>query len=187
MKRTSILILTASLLVVVAACSGPSGGTGNVSVLLTDAPLDLSTVSAVNVTITQILLYPSEGEATPLEVLSEETLTINLLDYQNGVTTRVASGDVPAGSYDGVRLFVSAAELVHDHDNDPETEEIAEPIKVPSGMVKVHVPFHVSGGEGMEITVDFDAAASVQVNTTSSDNHEYILRPVVHAVGMNPV
>lgn len=189
MRQTALMILTLVSLGALAACSGSSRGTGNVTVLLTDAPIDLTHVTAVNVTVTDFVLYPSDdgGEMMPLEPLSEDALTLNLLDYQNGATVHVAGGAVPAGSYNALRLYVSAAELVYDHDNDPETEDVTDPIKVPSGMVQVHVPFEVSDGEGIEITLDFDAAESVQVNMTSSDNHEYILRPVVHAVGMNPV
>ena len=194
MKRMAMLVLTVAVLAAVIACSGndPTGaGSGNVQVLLTDAPLDLSTVSAVNVTITEFVLYPvddedpmAEGTGIVMVMPGEGAETLNLLDYQNGATTLVAGADAPEGDYAKIRMIVSAAELVHDHDGDPDTPDIAEPIKVPSGKVQIPVPFHLAAGEGMEITLDFDAERSVQVNSTSSDNHPYILRPVVTPVGV---
>ncbi len=197
MNRIASMIAGGALLAGLIACSAsdPTGsGSGSVRVLLTDAPLDLSTVSAVNVTITEFVLYAAddddplaEGEGIVMVMPGEGAESLNLLDYQNGATTLVASAEVPEGHYSKIRMLVSAAELVHDHDGDPDTPDIAEPIKVPSGKVQIPVPFDLSAGEGMEITLDFDAERSVQVNSTSSDNHAYILRPVVTPVGMRSI
>jgi hypothetical protein len=43
--------------------------------------------------------------------------------------------------------------------------------------VDVPIQFEVGSGETEQMTLDFDAAASVQVNETASG--EFILRPVV--------
>ena len=45
------------------------------------------------------------------------------------------------------------------------------------------LPFTVTAGMEMEVTLDFDAQASVQVNATSG-NHPYILRPVIKPVSV---
>ena len=73
------------------------------------------------------------------------------------------------------------ARLIHDHDEDPATPDIDEPIFVPSGKVDVIVRFDVSPAEEREIVIDFDAGASVQVNETPG-SHPYILRPVLTPV-----
>lgn len=177
------VVLSAGLL----ACShdATTSGTGNVRVLLTDAPLDLSGVSAVNVTVTGVRVYPSEdGEdgAVPLDLPVAGDLIVNLLDYRNGKVVLAASGEVPTGSYQRIRMIVAAAEIVRDDDGDPGTPEIVEDVFIPSGKVDVPLPFALSQDEVFAVTLDFDAQASVQVNETPG-NHRYILRPVITPVG----
>ena len=64
------------------------------------------------------------------------------------------------------------------------TPEIVEEIFNPSSKVDVPVAFSLTNGEDMEITLDFDAALSVQVNETGGQ-HPYILRPVINVAGVN--
>jgi hypothetical protein len=174
------------------ACNtGTSSGPSGVSLYLTDAPLDLAGVSAVNVTVSGVVLYPSDAgtgdeggiemESGPISMPGD--LTLNLLDFQNGQVTLVGSQTVPSGRYTRVRLQVVSAELVRDDDGDPTTPDIVEPITVPSSKVDVPAPFELTPGENLAITIDFDAQASVQVNTTNGKN-AYLLRPVINVAGM---
>ena len=168
-----------------------SGGAAGVRVFLTDAPLDLTGVTAVNVTIHDVKLYPADAGSgdsggTSLEsgpVALSGDLTLNLLDFQNGQVAFLGSASVPAGSYDRIRLEVTSAELVRDDDGDPTTPDVVEPITVPSSKVDVPVPFHLTADESLQITLDFNAQASVQVNSTNGKS-AYLLRPVVTPVGM---
>jgi hypothetical protein len=50
-------------------------------------------------------------------------------------------------------------------------------LKIDSNKVDVPIRFQVSSGDESSVILDFDAAASVQVNETASDT--FILRPVV--------
>ena len=171
--------------------STPTAGASTVSVFLTDAPLDLDGVHAVNVTLSGLVLYPTQAasgdegglefESGPISVPGG--LTLNLLDFRNGQVTFLGSQSVPAGSYGRLRLLVVSAELVHDDDGDPATPDIAEPITVPSGKVDVLVPFELPAGESVTMTIDFDAQASVQVNTTNGRD-AYLLRPVINLAGL---
>jgi hypothetical protein len=193
LKIAVALVGLAAIAGLVACDTGtsPSGGQSGVSVYLTDAPIDLAGVHAVNVTLSGVLLYPTEagsGDAGGVELESGPIslpgdLTLNLLDFQNGQVTFLGSQAAPAGSYSRLRLQVVSAELVRDDDNDPATPDIVEPIKVPSSKVDVPVPFELTAGENLEITIDFDAQASVQVNATNGQN-SYILRPVINVAGM---
>jgi hypothetical protein len=190
MKKFPIFGITLLFLVAAATsgCSSPdvtTPSTGNVRVLLTDAPIDLSMVSAVNVTLQEMILVGNgNGEtAEPLEmrmrsVVAGEGLTLNLLDFQNGRTVVIADLEVHEGSYRKLRMRIAKAELVIDDDGDPETEEVGLPIKVPSSKIDIPVPFTVNGGESVEVTLDFDAALSVHLNATP-DPELYILRPVI--------
>ena len=167
------------------------GGQSGVSVYLTDAPIDLAGVHAVNVTLSGVVLYPAEAGSGDMGGIDLGTgpislpgdLTLNLLDFQNGQVTFLGSQAVPSGSYSRLRLQVVSAELVRDDDGDPATPDIVEPITVPSSKVDVPVPFELTAGENLEITIDFDAQASVQVNATNGKN-SYLLRPVINVAGM---
>lgn len=188
--RSGLSILVSLALAVALGCSDPtSPQTGQVQVLLTDAPIDLSQVTAVNVTIDSVELFPVDGsdedgmEMVRPGVSTGEGLTLNLLDFQNGETTVLATIDAPAGDYQRLRMYVSAADLVQPDPDDP-TLEIVEPIYVPSGKVDIPVRFTVAGGDTTEVTIDFDAALSVQVNETPGV-YKYILRPVIVPVGVN--
>jgi len=196
LNRLNIAIACFALVavVVLVACdtgSTKSGGRSGVSVYLTDAPLDLTGVHAVNVTLSSVALYPADagtGDAGGLELETGPIslpgdLTLNLLDFQNGQVTFVGSQTVPAGSYSRIRLQVVSAEIVRDDDGDPATPDLVTPITVPSSKVDVPVPFTLTAGENLAITIDFNAQASVQVNTTNGQN-SYLLRPVINVAGM---
>ena len=162
-------------------------GSATVSVFLTDAPLDLTTVSAVNVTVTELSLKTAEdadGNSEKLSLVGGDPWVVNLLDYQDGNVVLMATGDIPAGEYAKIRLEVSSAELVMDDDGDPVTADVIVPIFNASGKVDIPAPFLLTAGSDMSITLDFDAQLSVQVNTTGGQ-HEYILRPVINLVDMN--
>ncbi len=172
------LVLLFSL-IVFAACngSGPAsitGGTGHLEIQLTDAPIDLSNVESVVVTITGVLVYPGieemDDDTAPPIVLSSHPRTFDLLTLTGGATDLLASGEVPAGFYQRIRLEISAATLIY---MDGSTINL----KIDSNKVDVPIRFQVSSGDESSVILDFDAAASVQVNETASDT--FILRPVV--------
>lgn len=184
---TLMLVLALILSAMTSCANNTVGGTATVQVFLTDAPLDLSTVSAVNVTVTELSLRTAadaDDNSEKLTLVGGDPWIVNLLDYQNGNTVLMAAGDIPAGSYDKIRLEVSAAELVMDDDGDEMTPDVVEAIFNASGKVDIPVPFLVTAGTDMSITLDFDAELSVQVNATGG-THPYILRPVINVVEIN--
>lgn len=190
MKCTIIVALSSLLLVGLAACSDASltrSTRGNLSVFLTDAPIDLDEVTAVNVTIAAMTVFPvcddpdEDCQGRSLDLIPAEGsdgVIVNLLEYRDGRVILMASEEVPDGAYEKIRMEIAAASLLRDDDQDPDTPEIMEEIFVPSGKVDVVVPFTISAGEETEIILDFDAALSVHVNETG--NHRYILRPVIN-------
>jgi hypothetical protein len=166
-------------LILLAACNGTgsasvSGGAGRLEVQLTDAPLDLSGVSSVVVSLTNVLVYPgvqgmNDDMAVPI-VLTTHPQTFDLLTLTGGATALLASGEVPAGFYQRIRLEVSAATLTY-------KDGTMVDLKIESGKVDVPIRFEVKVGGDATVVLDFDAAASIQVNATATDS--LILRPVV--------
>jgi hypothetical protein len=153
-------------------------GTGTLNVHLTDAPIDLSNVRSVDVTITGVIVYPGDemlpdpAPGSPLSLMSHPE-TFDLLTLTGGATTLLASGEVPAGTYSRIRLEISDATLTY---NDGTTR----PLKIEPGKVDVPIRFEVGVDDEEQLTLDFDAAASVMVNETAGE--ELILRPVVTPV-----
>jgi hypothetical protein len=190
MKRTIVATLSFLVLAGLASCSGTDvtiSGSGSLSVYLTDAPIDLDGVNAVNVTIVSMTAQPvcdDPDEECPelfLDLLpaeGSEEVVLNLLDYRDGAVILMASEVIPEGAYERIRMDVAAAALLRDDDQDPQTPDLEEDIFVPSGKVDVVIPFMVSPGELTEIVLDFDAALSVHLHETG--NHRYILRPVIN-------
>lgn len=187
-----ILVLAALMVAMIGCGSDPtSPSTGTVTVLLTDAPIDLSEVTAVEVTLDHMFLFGNQGVVNDEDgmrmgkpgVSAGEGLTLNLLDYQNGDTVEIATEEVPVGDYKKLRMYIIEATLVLPDPND-EMLEIRHTIDVPSSKVDIPVSFTVSGGEAVLVTLDFDAALSVQVNETQGGNKEYILRPVITPTGV---
>ena len=193
MKRKFLVVLMglAAVAGLVACQTDSSGGSAGVSLYLVDTPLDLTGVTAVNVTLSSVSLFPSDagsgdGGGVELEtgpIAMPGDLTLNLLDFRNGQVAFVGSQTVPAGAYNRIRLQIVSAELVQDDDGDPATPDLVTPITVPSGKVDVVVPFTLTAGENLAITMDFDAQASVQVNSTNGQ-HAYLLRPVINVAGL---
>jgi hypothetical protein len=128
----------------------------------------------VTVTITDVLVYPGveamdDDTATPV-VVTNHPATFDLLTLTGGATALLASGEVPAGFYRRIRLEISSAALTY-------KDGTMADLQIDSNKVDVPIGFQVRSGADAAIVLDFDAAASVQVNDTASGR--LILRPVV--------
>jgi hypothetical protein len=98
----------------------------------------------------------------------------DLLDLKNGVFKTLAVGDVPAGTYDQVRLKLGS-------NNTIVVDGVTHPLKVPSGQesgYKLFGRFEVPVGGTVDIGIDFDAARSVH----ETGNGMWILRPVARII-----
>ena len=109
------------------------------------------------------------GEAGGTVVVSAETQTFNLLELKAGATLAlVAQADIPAGTYNQVRLMVSKVEVVK---SDGATAEA----KLPSGELKIVGNIVVAEGANTNLTLDFLADKSLHM----TGKGEFIFAPVV--------
>src|SRR5262249_29682432 len=167
--RTFITTLSLVTSLALLGCNGMGShsdrgpGTGTLQIKMTDAPIDLSTVQSVNVTLTGVSVFPQE--TTSMMGMSMDTgpialasfpATFDLLTLTAGATTLLASGQVPAGDYSRIHLDISDATLVN-------KDGTTDPLKIDSGKVDVPIAFKVTVGGTTTMTLDFNAAASVQV------------------------
>lgn len=176
-----VLILVVSLFLVVSGCDTVDddlAGSAELSVLMTDAPFPFDLVESANVTIAGIA---AENDAEGRIELSDNTLTLDLLDLAGGVTTALATDvDVPAGVYSRFLLDVSdaSATLVDDQTFD---------VTVPSGTIQILLnDLVLEEGESATVFIDFDVSRSFDVlgnPSTPAGISGFNFTPVVRPIG----
>jgi hypothetical protein len=177
LKLKSILSLTLFFSILSLMGCGGSGGTGTLSLGLTDAPGD--EFSAVYVTIDEIQVH-AKGDAPDTDpgwqVVANPNRTYNLIELSNGLVEGLGEGPLEAGSYTQLRLIVgntpdgSPNIQCHPHPFanyaiDADDGEIHE-LKVPSGEqtgIKIICQglCDIAENQTTELILDFDAAASI--------------------------
>ncbi|MBD3615089.1 MAG: DUF4382 domain-containing protein [Gracilimonas sp.] len=152
------------------------------TVSLTDAPANYD---EVNIEILQVLVNKNETAEAPEDAEDEEngwnpimddSLIVNLLDYQNGTLLDLGETELEAGRYNQIRL------LLGDNNNvviDGETYPLTTPSSQQSGY-KLNVQADVEEGQVYELVIDFDASQSVVENGSG----DYILKPVLRTVNL---
>ena len=159
---------------------------GQLTVKITDAPFPIGMIDYANVVINKVEIRTvSADTGNPFITLTDENYseTFDLLQLQNGVTGDVVQIEVPAGSYDLVRLYVGDAEIKL------KTGDVHH-MKVPSGAqtgIKIFVnpPIEVAGGLSAELLLDFDINKSFVVKgnpNTPAGVKGFNFKPVIRAV-----
>jgi hypothetical protein len=165
-----------------AACTdNPANSpSGRMRVVMTDDPFPSAYVSSAMVTITEIQARNQSAEGSPFVTLSNQTRTVNLLTLQNGLSTELADLDVPVGTYDQIRLVISAATVTL---TDARTFNLTVPSGASSGLkVFISPDIEVQSDLSVELTLDFDLSKSfvAQGNiTTVSGITGFIFKPVI--------
>lgn len=127
------------------------------------------------------------ADSSAFITLSDVPITVDLLTLQNGLVEELADLEIPAGTYDLIRLYVSEAELkLKDIDS-------TFNIKVPGGQqtgIKVFIEpeLVVAGGLTSELLLDFDLSRSFVARGHMSHSGKFkgfIFKPVIRAVNMS--
>jgi hypothetical protein len=186
-RRMKLAVLALALMVPLAACdTSAEPAFGSVSVLLTDAPGELSEAW---VTITDIYLQGRGGELDPpasrVYLLQGAEETHELLSLANTVAELVAGELVPTGTYGQLRVIMSGGCVVA---NDvvyassasyTECGERQGTLQMPSFLqtgAKVLLYGLTVAGDQNVILLDFDVAQSF----TAGASGNYVLTPVIH-------
>lgn len=168
-------------------------GMGRLTVRLTDAPFPYEDVAEANVTLFKVEIRKADdnnegdgesmenGDGNPFITLMDEEVQVNLLTLINGVTEELADLEVPAGTYDLVRIYVKDASVVL---KNGETYDL----KVPSGAqtgLKVFIDpgITVVGGLSSDLLLDFDVSKSfvARGNINRPGFNGFIFKPVILA------
>lgn len=180
---TLSLFLVTGLLI--SACSTNDAGTGTLKVSLTDAP---ALYDEVNIEITQVLVNRDEDAEEPdgegeengddeengWHSIMDDSITVNLLDYQNGAVLDLGETELEAGRYNQIRLILGDNNTVV---IDGETYALTTPSAQQSGY-KLNVNADIEEGQTYDLIIDFDASQSIVV----TGNGNYILKPVLRAI-----
>jgi len=167
LRLETIVILAALVLMVLAGCDdSDTPETGKLQIGVTDRPDE--SVTAVKVICNLIEVSRSQGENQDSEWLTlvEEPVTFNLIALA-GVEEIVGDADIPAGTYNQLRMHVASVTVTL-NGNEVEAE-------VPSDIVRVVHPVMVQADETTIATFDFNAEESVVV----TGNDKVIFKPVV--------
>jgi len=168
MKHQTAFALLIAAFIGVIACQKTldQQGNSNVQIRMTDAPFN---AQAVNVDLQEVrILYRDDSTWNTLQTRAG---IYNLLQYQNGLDTLIASGSVPANS------TIKELRLILGSNNTIMIDSTIYPLFIPSGSesglkVKVNKKANVSMND---ILLDFDAGLSIHQN----GNGRYMLKPVV--------
>jgi hypothetical protein len=183
-------------------CSGGessnSGGTGTLSLSLTDAATDR--YQAVYMTVDDVQVHLGGNENNPNNWKSVDMpvkpITVNLLDLVNGLRETLGLVELPVGHYTQMRMMIGALPeekavnllgQAHPHANfviaQGDTAPIHE-LKMPAGtepVIKIVRGFNISDNETTELILDFDACRSV---VEAGDSDVWLLKPTVRVADL---
>lgn len=105
-------IFVALLIIAAASCSNDNttGPVGTFSLKLTDAPMHYTQFMSASITIDKIEIGNSNN-TNSFMTLTDTPMKYNLLELVNGITSTMATIEIPAGDYDLMRLYISSTEM----------------------------------------------------------------------------
>ncbi|MEE9464851.1 MAG: DUF4382 domain-containing protein [Candidatus Neomarinimicrobiota bacterium] len=176
------LIPAIILSLVILACEGSTEegeGTGQLEIILADAPFPITEVEAANVIIDSIQIQVPGGEGESFSTILDSTQQFNLLELSNGVTALLGNATLATGSYSQVRMFVASAEVVMVVGNPFD-------LKVPSGSssgikIKIQPAIAILDGQTSSILLDFDVSRSFVMKGSSNNITGFNFKPVIRA------
>ena len=182
-RRSLSVFFLALAFTLISSCGGGGGssttvvrsaGSGDVALLLTDAPSDI--FEEINITVVKAELLSDSGRVT----IFQGNTTFNLLDLTDAEIFAIREG-VPAGTYSKIRLTLTDMELVDYNDTDDPADDFTYHPKLPgNGKLDLNPrgDFDVIAGETLVIQIDMDANKSIHI-VKRGNKDEYQFRPVV--------
>lgn len=206
MKNKFFITIGMLLLLIYIGCNnnpGNTGGSGTISLSLTDAPIaDASDVEGVFITIESISYNLNDEWITASNF--EGPQKFNLLELTGGSVAPLADTEISAGEVTQIRFMLSASEKGSATSTDPgcyiaidpdgvtdgdATDDVIHELFVPSGGetgYKANGSFTVPTNGTVEITADFDVRKSVVYagNINQGDGF-YLLKPTIRLIVNN--
>ena len=209
MKRTSSILINCAaatfMALILTACGGggggdsDTGGSGVLSLNITDAPVLNEDIAEVWVRFTHVIIHSDGGDDTPQAVTdgTHPWIDVNLKDLTEGKTMLLGEFDLPAGHYSWIRLDIDPDHTViverdvvgepdEVDDSDPDTLYPAMRLDCSScdqSHLKLNRSFTIENAGWINFTIDFDLQKSLTLQLPQSEKprpHDaYKLRPTL--------
>lgn len=189
----SVIAMLAGTAAIMAACDSSSspGGTGKLTVLLTDAPFPTADVQSATLFIRSIQCKQApatteeteDPESSGWTTVVEPNEAINLLVLNNGVTLDLGTQTLPAGTWSSCRVLIDPAQSFVEL-KDGTKPDIKWPSAGQSG-IKIRLNEPVIVMDSSVIVVDIDVGSSFVLRGNSIHNNGLLFKPVVHGVAMD--
>lgn len=184
-KRLFGFTLVCLILFCTESCIDNEALRGRLTLNLTDAPADASTISEVNIAIRGVEVLRKGSETWQVIKSFEEPKTLNILDFTNGKTYNLTEQYLTPGEYDGLRLELNLANVdngltVFPQSNLIFTNGTQEVLFVSSGntsYVESRSGFKIETNQTTFLTLDFDVRKSLVI-----ENGDYALDPTMRVV-----
>jgi hypothetical protein len=188
--RATIPAVAISMVLGLAACSGSGDGgkTGQLSLGVTDAPID--DASSVVVQFSGVAFKRAGSAPESVQTLTPSPRQLDLLQYQEGRAALLLDDvTLPAGDYEWIRLIVDNQPGVRDSylvlAGGAECE-----LRVPSGAesgLKLNRGFTLPADGSVALTIDFDLRKSIhappgQQGAAPDCTQGYLMRPTLRIV-----
>jgi hypothetical protein len=160
-------------LILVAGCSNSPTAPpqqGQIRLFLVDSPADFE---EVNIVVTRVEVHATGSDsASGWITLSDTTATYDLLKLTNGANSVIGDKMLPVGKYTQIRLLIGTGSNVV-------IDGVSYGLDVSSATgLKLNHNFDIKAGNLYLLTLDFDAARSVQ----PTNDGQYRLHPVIRVV-----
>ncbi|MBS0012278.1 MAG: DUF4382 domain-containing protein [Bacteroidales bacterium] len=184
-KLISLLLLPAIAAFFFIGCEN-SDNKGTLHLSITDAPVDMTEVAGLYLTITEVQYHMNDGEWYVFEGF-EGPQEFNILELTNGESALLGSFELEAGTYTQLRFMLDAPVFGTPNPANPGcyilfSDESTEPLFVPSGHQtgwKAVGQFTVPSNGDVSVTADFDARKSV---IKAGMTGMYILKPTIRLI-----
>ncbi len=157
--------------------------TGKLVLKITDAPFPMDLVETAEITILKGEIWQEKKDSTVKITLFDDTVAVNLLELQNGVTEKLAEVELPQGDYRQVRLYLLDAFITI---SDQGRYDMKLPANSDNGLkLSVEPVLKVRDGMTAELLLDFDISRSflLQGNANKSPGIKgFIFNPVIRGV-----
>jgi Domain of unknown function (DUF4382) len=173
----------AFLLLLSTSCIDNEALRGRLTLTLTDAPVDNSSISKVNIAIRKVDLLPAGSERWQTIKSFEEPRVVNLLEFTQGELYDLTEQYLTANDYEKIRLELNIATvsnglIVFPQSTIQFTDGTSETLFVdgPDNYVVADVNFFIAAGQITFLTLDFDMRKSIVLTAEG-----YKLRPSMRA------
>ena len=188
--KTMKYFFVALLVIVAASCENDNtvGPMGTLSLKLTDAPMHYSQFMSASVMIDKIEIGNSTDVNSMMTIVNTP-MKYNLLELVNGITSTMATAEIPVGDYDLMRLYISSTEMKM-LNGDSFTYNMNQYGYSGSGMmqngmmlnnqnrsidIQLNHPLTISNGSMSEFLLDIDVDQSFMLEGVNYDNNNMMM------------